>query len=92
VLSNILNEVDRCKKTGFSRERFDNIKKSYYGSLVRDLNDVETLATVLINSGMDKVSAFSTIELVANVTLDDVMRRLETFDTDKVTLSIIQPK
>lgn len=91
VLKNIVEEVERCKTEGFNEERFNIIKKSYYGSLIRDLNDVETIATIMLNSGMDGHSAFELIEVVANVTFEDVKKRLEDFDTQNVTMSVIEP-
>ena len=88
----LIEEINRCKKEGLDEERFNCIKKSYYGALIRDLNDAEAIATVMLNAGMEKLSAFDVIETVAAVTFEDVQKRLEKqFDTDKVTISIIEP-
>lgn len=92
VLDSITGEIERCKKEGLDEERFEIIKKSYYGSLIRELNDVEAIATILINMGMEKLSAFDVIEAVAEVTFDDVKKRLEQFNSENVTISVIQPK
>lgn len=92
VRDKIIEEIDRCKKEGLDQKRFDAIKKSYYGSLIRDLGSAESVATSMLNAGMDKLSAFDTIELVAAVTFEDVSRRLERqFNAENVTLSIIEP-
>ena len=81
-----------AKKDGLDEERFNIIKKSYYGALIRDLNDAEAIATIMLNAGMEKLSAFDVIETVAAVTFEDVQKRLEKqFNTDNVTLSIIEP-
>lgn len=46
----------------------------------------------MINSGMEKLSAFDAIETVAAVTFEDMAKRLEQqFNTDNVTISIIEP-
>jgi predicted Zn-dependent peptidase len=92
VLENISAEIKRCMKDGLDKERFEIIKKSYYGSLIRELNDVETIATIMLNMGMEKLSAFDVIETVAAVTFDDVQKRLEQFNPENVSISIIQPK
>jgi predicted Zn-dependent peptidase len=92
VRDKIVEEIERCKKEGLDKERFDIIKKSYYGSLIRDLNDAEAVATIMLNNGMEKLSAFDNIEAVAECTFEDVTARLhKQFDTDKVVLSIIDP-
>ncbi len=92
VRDKIIDEINRCKKEGLDEERFNIIKKSYYGALIRDLNDAEAIATIMLNAGMEKLSAFDVIESVAAVTFEDVQKRLEKqFNTENVTLSIIEP-
>ncbi len=92
VRDKIIAEIERCKKEGLDEERFNIIKKSYYGALIRDLNDAEAVATTMINAGMEKISAFDVIETVADVTFEDVTKRLgKQFNTKNVTLSIIEP-
>ena len=92
VRDKLIEEIDRCKKEGFDETRFNNIKKAYYGALIRDLNDAEAIATNMINAGMEKLSAFDAIETVAAVTFADMAKRLDKqFDTKNVTISIIEP-
>ncbi|MGN0665216.1 MAG: EF-P 5-aminopentanol modification-associated protein YfmH [Huintestinicola sp.] len=89
----ICRHIDECKKTGFDKAQFERIRKAYYGSLIRSLNDPEALATGLINSGMRGTgTAFSTIEAVASVTLEEVEEFLrQRINTDNCTLSVIYP-
>lgn len=92
VRDKIIEEINRCKKEGLDEERFNIIKKSYYGALIRDLNDAEAIATIMLNAGMEKLSAFDVIETVAAVKFEDVQKRLEKqFNTENVTLSVIEP-
>ena len=92
VRDKLIEEINRCKKEGLDKERFGLIKKSYYGALIRDLNDAEAIATTMINAGMEKLSAFDVIEAVAAVTFEDVTKRLnDQFNTENVTISIIEP-
>ena len=62
VRDKIIEEINRCKKEGLDEERFNIIKKSYYGSLIRDLNDAEAVATIMLNNSMEKLTAFDNIE------------------------------
>lgn len=92
VRDKLIEEIERCKKEGFDEERFNNIKKAYYGALIRDLNDAEAIATNMLNAGMEKLSAFDAIETVATVTFEDMSKRLDKqFNTENVTISIIEP-
>lgn len=92
VRDKIIEEINRCKKEGLDEKRFNIVKKSYYGGLIRDLGVAESIATTMLNAGMEKLSAFDFIETVAAVTFEDVSRRLETqFNAENVTLSIIEP-
>ena len=92
VRDRIIEEINRCKREGLDEERFNIIKRSYYGDLIRDLNDAEAIATLMLNNGMEKLTAFDNIETVAACTFEDVTARLEKqFNADNVVISIIEP-
>lgn len=92
VRDKIIEEIERRKKEGFDEKSFNIVKKSYYGSLIRDLGVAESVASSMLNAGMEKLSAFDVIETVAAVTYEDVIRRLERqFNAENVTLSIVEP-
>ncbi|MGN1107265.1 MAG: EF-P 5-aminopentanol modification-associated protein YfmH [Huintestinicola sp.] len=86
-------EIKRRINEGFDAENFEIVKKIYYGSLIRDLGNPESIASGLINTGLRGTGdAFSVIEAVAGATLEDVNACLKTrFDTDNSTLSVIRP-
>ncbi|MCM1381282.1 MAG: insulinase family protein, partial [Muribaculaceae bacterium] len=50
VRDRLIEEIERRKKEGFDEEKFKNIKKAYYGALIRDLNDAEAIATNMLNA------------------------------------------
>lgn len=92
VLSRIIDEIEKAKVEGLDKERFELIKKSYYGSQIREFNNVESVATSMLNARMDGVTPFDLIETVAAVTYEDVQKRLfKQLNTENVTLSIIEP-
>ncbi|MBQ8978794.1 MAG: insulinase family protein [Oscillospiraceae bacterium] len=90
----IKEEINRRKKDGFEEQRFENIKKAYYGSLIRALGNADSLATVLVNTGLRRAgNAFSSIDAVAGLTCEDIRKFLcERFDTDNCSLFVIKPK
>lgn len=87
-------EIRRCKKEGFDSEQFDIIKKAYYGSLIRTMGSPESLASVLVNTGLRGTGdAFSVIETVAAVTKEDAENFLrERFDPDNSALFVVMPE
>lgn len=92
VFSRINDEIERVKVEGFDEERFELIKKSYYGSQIRGYNNVEAVATSMINAYMSGVTPFDVIETAANVTLKDVYNRLfKQFNKENTTISIVNP-
>lgn len=86
-------EIKRRIAEGFDPECFEIAKKHYYGSLIKGLSSPESIASGLINAGLRGTGdAFSVIEAVASVSVEDVNACLKTrFDTDNSTLSVIRP-
>jgi predicted Zn-dependent peptidase len=92
VYSRIIDEIEKAKTDGLDKERFEIIKKAYYGSQIREFNNVEAVATSMINSRMEGVSPFDVIETIASVTFDDVQKRLfKQFNIENSAISIIEP-
>ncbi len=90
----INEEIDRIKKEGLDKSRFDMIKKSYYGSAIRKLNTPDSLASMLVNTAVANCgTAFSELEYSAKLTLEDCMKFInERLDTTNCTLSVITTK
>lgn len=92
VMDLIIEEIENSKVNGLDKERFELIKKSYYGSQIREFNNVEAVATAMINAYYDGVSPFDVIETVAKIKFEDVQNRLHSqFNCENVTISIIEP-
>ena len=69
----IAGEVDRMTREGISEKDFQRIKKSTYGLLVRELNNVESVANLLINSHMDGVGPYDAINVLSHLESADVV-------------------
>lgn len=92
VQARLIKEIENAKISGLDRERFELIRKSYYGSQIREFNNVEAVGTSLLNAYMNDVTPYDTVEIVAAVTFEDVQKRLfEQLHTENVTISIIEP-
>ena len=87
----IIDEIERVRKEGIDSERFEIIKKSIYGALVWEFNNTEICVNNLVGSGLMGVDLFDTIDMLAELTENDLMESLDTlFDTKRVSVSIIQ--
>ncbi len=90
----ICKEIERCKREGFDNERFDTIRKAYYGSIIQSFNSPDSIASLLNNTGLQGTGdAFSVMRTVASVTPEDVHDFLcERFDTANSSLFVVDPK
>ncbi|MBQ8296354.1 MAG: insulinase family protein [Ruminococcus sp.] len=84
-------EINRVKNEGFGEKEFQRNKKSMYGSLIRELNNVEAVANLMINSHMDGVGPYDAIEVLSEMTSADCLEfiRTELFD-DKLAMSVVE--
>ncbi len=91
VKDRIIEEIKRVKKEGLDKERFDIIKKTKYGQMVKSFNNVSNCASIMINSAMGGVEAFEIVEVLANTTFEEVEQSIDMLlDTSKVSLSVVE--
>ena len=87
----LVNEVSRLLSEGINDADFQRIKKSAYGMLVRELNNVEAVANMLINAHMDGCGPYDSLSVLSEQTRQDVedFMRSELLP-DKLVLSVIE--
>lgn len=91
VRQNLADEIRRIIADGLNEKDFARIKKSTYGSLIRELNNVEAVANLLINAHMDGVSPYDTINVLSELTSGDVYEFIKNeLCEDKTVLSVIK--
>ncbi len=91
VLTEIIKEIENVKVNGLNREHYESIKKSTYGQIIREYNNVEAVASTIINSYFAGVNPFDTVKIMSEMTYEDVQKSIcENMDTEKVTLSIVE--
>lgn len=87
----LFEETDRLIREGINERDFQRVKKSSYGMLIRELNNVEAVANLMLNSHMEGVGPYDAIEVLSELTSSDVtdfMRR--ELRRDRSVLSIIE--
>lgn len=91
VRKSLDDEIKRIISDGLDEKSFARIKKSTYGSLIRELNNVEAVANLLINSHMDGVSPYDTIGVLSELSGKDVYEFIKNeLCSDKTVLSVIK--
>ncbi len=92
VTDMLKNEVLRLKKYGISEELFSAVKRSMYGSAIKMFNNVEGIAMQLVECAMCDCGLFDELEIIKNITIEDVKNKLNSLDCDNTVLSVINPK
>ncbi len=91
VQSRICEEIENAKIHGLDKSRFEELKKSLYGSKIRNWDNVEAVANSLINSYFANVTPFDDIALISEMTFDDVQKcLLERFDISNKSISVVR--
>ncbi len=92
VVSLVIDELRRLKKDGIPEEDFRIVKKMTYGALFSGFNNVINVGRMGLNCALDNRDIFSSIELTAETTYQDVMKTLYELDLDNYCLSVVEPE
>ena len=91
VREELINERDRLMREGLPEKDFMRFQKGMYAGLVREMNNVEMVANIMLGAHMDGVSPFDTIDRLTDVTADDVVDLISSeLSEDKLVLSVIE--
>lgn len=87
----LLNEIARISNEGVDEKIFHRIKRSTYGLLIRELNNVDAVANLMLNSHFDGVAPYDTIDTISALTADDINNFIANeLRNDRIVLSVIE--
>lgn len=87
----IAAEIKKSAVEGLCEKDFQRIKKSTYGLLIRELNNVESVANLMINSYMDRVGPFDAISVLSELTSTDCLNFIRNeLSGDKLVMSVVE--
>lgn len=89
VLEEMQKEIRAFKAKPFSKENFNILKRSSYGALVRDANNVGSVADTLSDAALENIPPFSVIDASANADYNKALECLYSLDEENVCLSVI---
>lgn len=91
VRNALAQEMEKIIKGGLEEKDFQRIKKSTYGILIRELNNVESVANLMINAHMDGVKPYDAIEILSNLTSSDCTSFIrDELSADKLAMSVVE--
>lgn len=83
--------VRKLKEKGISREDFEIARRSLYGRLISGLDSLSSTANQLIDLEFVGKTLFDQVEVIANITFEDVCERLkDQLDPENISLSVIR--
>lgn len=92
VREKIIAAIEDAQKTGLDQMLFEECKKSTYGGLVRELNNVQSVTNALINSHMAGCGLYDTIRVLSELKVEDCNAFLRNeVHAEHMTLSMIEP-
>ena len=92
LISEIKKAIAELKTNKISEEDFLTVKIAMYGGMIVDFENVEEVATNIVNAHFKNRTLYSALDVLSELTLDDVNRQLEKmFREDKCTVFTILP-
>lgn len=87
----LIAEIARISKEGIDGKIFGRIKKSLYGNLVLQHNNVRASATVILNAHMAGCKPFDVVDIVSELTAEDALGFIKTeLVPERAVLSVIE--
>ncbi|MEE1025732.1 MAG: pitrilysin family protein [Acutalibacteraceae bacterium] len=91
VMEMILNEAKRYREEGLDAKLFEAVRREIYGRSIRRFDVSESVCSMLTDATVLGYDLFEYFNCLANVTLEDVAKRLSVFTEEKAVLSVIEP-
>ena len=78
---------------GIPEKDFRRFQKTMYAVLIRELNNVEMVSSMMLDAYLEGVSPFDIIEHIAELTAQDVCGFMKNeLDSEKLVLSVVERK
>ncbi len=91
VYEEFKKEVEKFKQEGIKKEDFERIKKSVYGSYIKEYDDVADIARMFLADSFKGINSFDYLEEIEIINLEYVEQLLNNiFKEDKMVISIVK--
>ena len=92
LIKEIETAIQSLKIEGISEEDFITSKNSMYGNMIESFENVEEVATNMVNAHFKGRTVYTSLEVLSKLTLDDVNEQLRRmFDPDRKCIFTVLP-
>lgn len=91
VKQNIQNEINSITQNGFDIEILNAVKRSMYGDAIRRFGSTEAIAMQLVECAMNNDNLFEELEIIKEISYDDVINSLKMLKEELCALSVVLP-
>lgn len=84
--------IEEVVKKGVDEKTFKLLKNKNYGYLLNTFNNTEELGGAYMSAFFDGISFIDNLDIYKNLSIDIVNSDLKYFDTDKMAISLVNPK
>ncbi len=92
VAAEIRTEIERLKSDGIDSELFEATRREFFGHAVKRYNSVNNIAMMFIDAAVSDYDIFEEIEILKNITKNELSEYLSVLAEDKAVMSVILPK
>lgn len=85
----VFAEIDRLRREGLDPALFEAARRAKYGRSVMQFNNVERIASGMVEAAMTGTGLFDDLAILQALTLEDVAARLETLKAENAVLSVV---
>ena len=91
VRASIADEIKKISENGIPEKDFQRIKKSMYGAMIRQLNNVEAVASMMLGAHMAGTAPYDMIDMISEMTSDKVLEYIRNeLSEDKLVMSVVE--
>lgn len=91
VTKKITNKIESVKQNGINEEEFERAKKKIYGEIVKDYNDLSSIATSIVSDYFKNINSLDYFKAVKEITKEYIEKVLkEVFIEDLKVVSVVK--
>ena len=91
VTNEITRKIQSVKQNGINEEEFERAKKKIYGEIVKDYNDLSSIATSLVSDYFKNINSLDYFKVVKEINKEYVENVLkEVFIEDQKVVSVVK--
>lgn len=89
----ILDDIEKSKKEGLSKEEFERTKKKKIGSFIKCFDSINFIGNSFISYVFKDINLLDYLDVIKDITFEEVEERLkEHFKEEYCVISIVEPK